>query len=251
MVALFSTPARTFATPAAAARAARSAASRQEANHDAGLVRRFHTGDQAAFTEIVTRYRDKMHQVALGLLRNHADAEEIAQDTFIRAHRSLANFRGESSLAAWLHCITLNLSRNRYWYFFRRRRHVTQSLDSTVSAENQTTYADLIASNTAGPVREATSREFSALVAECMTQLPASQREILLLRNVRQHSYREIARMMGITIGTVKSRVCRARETLRTLLAESYAEGDTPDAGTSSQWFEPGRPAGLLVGTGG
>jgi RNA polymerase sigma-70 factor (ECF subfamily) len=126
----------------------------------------------------------------------------------------------------------------------------SQSLDSTVSAENQTTYADLIASNSAGPVREATSREFSALVAECMTRLPANQREILLLRNVRQHTYREIARMMGITIGTVKSRVCRARETLRTLLAGSYAEGDTPEAGTSSQWFESSRPAGLLVGTG-
>jgi RNA polymerase sigma-70 factor (ECF subfamily) len=83
-----------------------------------------------------------------------------------------------------------------------------------------------------------------------MNQLPASQREILLLRNVRQLSYREIARMMGITIGTVKSRVCRARETLRTLLAGSYAEGDTPDAGSSSQWFESVRPAGLLVGTG-
>ncbi len=251
MVALFSPSARVSSSPAAAARAARSAASRQEALHDAGLVRRFNTGDQAAFGEIVTRYRDKMHHVALGLLRNHADAEEIAQDTFIRAHRSLANFRGESSLAAWLHCIALNLSRNRYWYFFRRRRHATQSLDSTVSADCQTTYADLIASNAPGPVREATSREFSALVTECMTSLTASQREILILRNVRQHSYREIARLLGITIGTVKSRVARARESLRTLLAETYSDGTRRDIEPSFEWFEPGRPSGVVVGTGG
>jgi RNA polymerase sigma-70 factor (ECF subfamily) len=250
MVALLSSVPSASST-AADTRAARNAASREAAVHDAGLVRRFNTGDQSAFEEIVTRYRAKMHLVALGLLRNHADAEEIAQDTFIRAHRSLANFRGESSLAAWLHCIALNLSRNRYWYFFRRRRHVTQSLESAVSVENQTTYADLIASNSPGPVRETTSREFSSLVTECMAALTVHQREILLLRNVRQHSYREIARMLGITLGTVKSRVARARETLRDLLAQSYADGGKGEDDVSLfRWFEPGEPAGLLVASG-
>ncbi len=250
MVALISSAVPALPTPLTAAHAARRAAARQEALHDAGLVRRFNGGDQAAFAEIVTRYRAKMHQVALGLLRNHADAEEIAQDTFIRAHRSLAHFRGESSLAAWLHCITLNLSRNRYWYFYRRRRHLAQSLDSTVSAESQTTYADLIASSAPGPAREATTREFSALVAECMGRLSAGQREILLLRNVRQHSYREIARILGITLGTVKSRVARARETLRALLVPVYAAKPTPDVPSDDQWFEPNRAAGLLLRAG-
>ena len=249
MVALFSSSVPV--SPTDAARTARSALSRQEALYDTGLVRRFHTGDQSAFGEIVTRYRAKMHQVALGLLHNHADAEEIAQDTFIRAHRSLALFRGESSLAAWLHCITLNLARNRYWYFHRRRRHLSQSLDSTVNADNQTTYADLLASSAPGPVQEATSREFSALVAECMAKLNTSQREILLLRNVRQHSYREIARTLGISIGTVKSRVARARETLRSLLTGMYSAEPSSDASSSVAWFESSRPGGLLLRAGG
>ena len=122
----------THATPLASVpvartsdRAARSAASAAEAAHDAELVRRFHAGDESAFVEIMTRYREKIFTIALSLLRNHADAEEIAQDALIRAHRSLVRFRGDSSLSVCLHCITLNLARNRYWYFFRRRRHAT------------------------------------------------------------------------------------------------------------------------------
>jgi RNA polymerase sigma-70 factor (ECF subfamily) len=245
MVALVSPAVLT--SPTDAARAARRALSREEAKHDSGLIRRFNAGDQAAFAEIVTRYRAKMHQVALGLLRNHADAEEIAQDTFIRAHRSLALFRGESSLAAWLHCITLNLARNRYWYFLRRHRHVTQSLDQTINTESQTTYADLIASPASGPAREATQREFSALAAANMDRLSSSQREILLLRNVRQLTYREISRLLGINVGTVKSRVARARDHLRALMVSVYAEGVRSGATPLLPWFEPSRPAGLLL----
>lgn len=222
-------------------RAARTAVSRQEALLDAALVRRFNAGDQAAFVEIVTRYRDKMFHFALRLLRNRPDAEEIAQDTLIRAHRGLAHFRGDSSLSAWLHCIALNLSRNRYRYFIRRCCHATQSLDCAVSADNQATYADLVASDAPGPVREAATREFSALVAECMTKLDASQREILMLRNVRQYSYRDIARTLGIEMGTVKSRIGRARRDLRLMLAKTYPEFD-PDT-SPFEWFDPVRPS--------
>src|SRR5476651_573371 len=117
MVALLNTslPSSTAAR-LAAERAARAAVSREEAAYDAVLVRRFLAGDEAAFSEIITRYHGKMFHVALSLLRNRGDAEEIAQDTFIRAHRALAQFRGETSLAAWLYRITANLSHNRYWY---------------------------------------------------------------------------------------------------------------------------------------
>ena len=149
----------------------RAAVARREALYDAGLVHRFKAGDETAFNEIVERYRQKLLGVALGLLRNHADAEEIAQDAFVRAHRSLALFRGESSLSAWLHCITLNLSRNRYWYFFRRRRHATLSLDCPVSSSNPATFSDLVAADDAGPAREAATREFAELVIACTARL--------------------------------------------------------------------------------
>jgi len=232
----------------ATTREARSAFSRREAAHDAGLVSRFNSGDQAAFVEIVSRYRERLSQVAWRLLKNHADAEEIAQDTFIRAHRSLALFRGDSSLYSWLHRITLNLSRNRYWYFSRRRQHLTHSLDCVISEQSPAVYADLVASPTPGPVRETTNREFLALVAAAMARLNSSQREVLVLRNGQHCSYREIGRQLGVDIGTVKSRIGRARERLRTLLAEAYAGTQRPGSEPAGPWFEPVRPAGL-VGT--
>jgi len=156
-----------FATKAARpgiAQTNRSEISRQEAEYDAKLVRRFNAGDEEAFAEIVARYRSKMFSIALCHLRNHADAEEIAQDTFIRAHRGLARFRGDSSLATWLHRIAFNLSRNRYKYYFCRRRHAMLSLDCAFSEDNQATFSDLIASDSPSPSREATSGEFTELV---------------------------------------------------------------------------------------
>ena len=91
----------------------RALASRTDAAHDAKLVRRFHAGDESAFLEIMTRHREKIFGLTLSLLRNRGDAEEITQDTFIRAHRGLANFRGDSSLATWLNRIAVNLARTR------------------------------------------------------------------------------------------------------------------------------------------
>jgi RNA polymerase sigma-70 factor (ECF subfamily) len=86
-------------------------------------------GDEDAFAEIVTRYRDRMFSIAFSHLRNHADAEEIAQDTFIQAHRGLARFRGDSSLATWLHRIAFNLSRNRHSTTSAAAGTLTLSLD--------------------------------------------------------------------------------------------------------------------------
>ena len=229
-------------TRSAADRAARAALSRAEAIVDAALVRRFLAGDEQAFVEIVTRYRDKMFHVALNLLHNRADAEEIAQDTFIRAHRSLDRFRGDSSLAAWLYCITLNLARNRYWYFFRRRRHAMLPLDAALGESSTATLAELVACDAPSPVREVVNNEFTATVAACTRQLPAGQREILELRNVQQHSYDHIGRLLGIRVGTVKSRVARARSCLRVLLTKAYPE--FMSEASPFECFEPLRSSG-------
>lgn len=222
----------------------RTALSRQEALHDAELVRRFNVGDESAFVEIVTRYREKMFSVAFSMLRNRADADEIAQDTFIRAHRGLARFRGDSALATWLHRIALNLSRNRYWYLFRRRQHLTSSFDCAFSDDNQSTLASLVASDAPTPVREAAASEFSELIAICMTRLGAGHREILTKRNILNCSYGEIARAFGISIGTVKSRIARARENLRVQLVKACPEF-APHA-LPNEWFDPVRPSGSV-----
>ena len=217
---------------------------RREALYDGDLVRRFNGGDDGAFCEIVARHRAKMFSIALSFLQNHADAEEIAQDTFIRAHRSLSNFRGDSSLATWLHRITINLSHNRYWYFFRRHRHETRSLDCPLNDRTQATLGDLVPTSEPNPARELANREFSELVTACIERLSTPQREILTRRDILNHPYKEISRDLGLNIGTVKSRIARARENLRGLLAVSYPE---PAPGPSAcDWFESYRPSGQI-----
>src|SRR5689334_20425853 len=139
MVAIISQSVAFTPSRVTAARAARAALSKLEAQHDKILVQRFNGGDFVAFNEIMSRYRSKMLSIAFSQIRNHADAEEIVQDTFVRAYRGLADFRGDSSLCTWLHRITINLARNRYWYFFRRCRHSTQSLDRPLTPESAAT----------------------------------------------------------------------------------------------------------------
>ena len=226
-------------------RAERAVVAKAEAAQDAELVRRFHGGDESAFVEIMTRYREKTFAIALSLLRNRADAEEIAQDTFIRAHRGLGRFRGDSSLATWLHRIVVNLARNRYWYFFRRRRHATLSLDCALSEDSTATFSDLVADDEPDPARASATAEFADLVSACMEKLDEQHREILTLRNILHRSYDEIAQTLGINVGTVKSRIARAREKLRLLLAEACPEF-APDAGPA-EWFEPARTTGRLA----
>src|ERR1019366_5582149 len=171
-------------------------ASATEAAIDAGLAQRFNAGDDAAFVQIMERYRAKIFTVTLGLLRNAADAEEVTQDTFIRAYRGLDRFRGDSSLATWLYRIALNLARNRYWYFFRRRRHNWVSLDRPLADDSDATFADLIAAGDHDPAQETATSEFTALVAACMERLDRKHREILTMRNVLDLSYEEIARAL-------------------------------------------------------
>jgi RNA polymerase sigma-70 factor (ECF subfamily) len=206
--------------------------------------RRARAGDHDAFAEIIEGHEAMVFSLAWNFFGDRGRAEEIAQDTFICAHRGLANFRGDSSLAAWLHCIALNLARNRYWYFRRRRRHLALPLDAVLGEDGTLTYEGLLACDSPGPVREAAAREFSAIVGDCMDRLPAGQREILMLRNVRQISYEHISRLLGINVGTVKSRVARARGNLRTLVSKAYPEL-TPEA-SPFECFEPLRPAGRL-----
>lgn len=220
----------------------RSTTARQAAIHDSGLVGRFNTGDDAAFVEIAARHRERLFAIAFAVLKNHGDAEEVVQDALIRAHRGLARFRGDCSLATWLHRIALNLARNRYWYFFRRYRHANVSFDSAFSADNRATLADRVASDTAGPQREAIAREWMELVTVCMHRLGAGSREILILR-FSGHPYCEIGRKLGIRIGTVKSRIARARGNLRSLMTEIYPE---TGCGPRLEWVDAVGCAGLV-----
>jgi len=187
----------------------------QEVALDKMLVARFKDGDEAAFEEMVSRYWDRIYSMVLQLLRNSQDAEEVTQDAFIRAHRGLENFRGDSSFSTWLYQIATNLARNRYWYWFRRKRDKSVSFDQTVGGDSDTTLAEIFQADIETPQDIAVTNEFQERVSAAMELLNVKHREVLVLRNVKSLSYEEIANQLGISIGTVKSRIARARESLR------------------------------------
>ena len=194
----------------------------QEVAFDQVLVDRFKNGDQSAFDEMVSRYWDRIYAMVNQLLRNSQDAEEVTQDAFIRAHRGLVNFRGDSAFSTWLCQIATNLARNRYWYWWRRKRDKSVSFDAPVSADNSTTLADLIPAEVETPDDITVTQEFIDRIAQGMEKLSAKHREILTLRNIKNLSYEEIADILGISVGTVKSRIARARESLRSKLGEDF-----------------------------
>ncbi|MDX2188075.1 MAG: sigma-70 family RNA polymerase sigma factor [Opitutaceae bacterium] len=194
----------------------------QDVALDRLLVERFKGGDSAAFDEMVGRYWDRIYAMVHQLLRNEQDAEEVTQDAFIRAHRGLVNFRGDSAFSTWLYQIATNLARNRYWYWWRRRRDKTLSFDQPVGDENDTTLAEVIPSDAETPGDITVTQELVDRIAEGMEKLGRKHREILILRNVKNLSYEEIATILGISVGTVKSRIARAREALREKMGDDF-----------------------------
>ncbi|HEY8994278.1 MAG TPA: sigma-70 family RNA polymerase sigma factor [Lacunisphaera sp.] len=203
---------------------------------DVELVRRFKGGDESTFTEIVHRHYSRIRALANRTLRFTGDVDEVTQDTFIRAHRNLHNFRGDCSLSTWLYRICLNLARNRYWFHFRRQRQNTLSLNRTVDEAGAKSLVDILANGSANPLSESTTNEFLALVAECMQRLDARHREILTMRTTLELSYEEIAVNLGINVGTVKSRIARARARLREQLYQLAPEFG--QEATSVDFFE-------------
>ena len=187
------------------------------------LIARTKAGDVAAYDVMVTRYYDRIFARVSQLLNNKQDAEEVTQDTFIRAHRGLDNFRGDASFSTWLYQIATNLAHNRYWYWFRRKRDQSISLDQPLSDDGSLTLENVMPCAEENPAEAAVTQEFVDRVSDCMQGLNEKHKEVLILRNVKNLTYDEIAQQLEISVGTVKSRIARARESLRGLLGDDFA----------------------------
>jgi RNA polymerase sigma-70 factor (ECF subfamily) len=182
-----------------------------EAVSDRELVARLQSGDEKAFDELVIRHQQRALNVAYQLLRDREDATEVAQDAFVRIYRSIGEFRGECEFTTWLHQIVVNLARNKHRWWHRRGKQVTVSVDCPVEMQ--------LPARGDAPDIEAANAEFVQMLSEKMDELPANFREVLVLRNVENMRYEEIAVALGCSIGTVKSRIARAREALRQSMA--------------------------------
>jgi RNA polymerase sigma-70 factor, ECF subfamily len=185
-----------------------------DAMSDRELVARCQAGDEAAFDELVRRHQRRALNVAFQLLRDHEDAMEVAQDAFVRVYRSIGEFRGDCEFTTWLHQIVVNLARNKHRWWTRRGREKVVSLDGGLTTLDGDVKLQ-VATADDPPDAAVVKREFVRAVGEHLAQLPGKFREALVLRNVEDMSYEEIAAVLHCSVGTVKSRIARAREALR------------------------------------
>jgi RNA polymerase sigma-70 factor (ECF subfamily) len=174
------------------------------------LVQRSAEGDEGAFRALVERYQGEVYNLALRFLGDASATEEVTQDAFIRLFRSLPGFRFEATLSTWLHRVTLNLCRDRWRKSDRATKEV--SLDEIGRSRE-------FASTGPAPDHEVMTSETQAVVQTCLLQLPEEHREVVLLRYINDLSYKEIAESLGLSAGTVASRLHRGMSLLSDLLA--------------------------------
>ncbi len=187
---------------------------------DGELVRRAKAGDKGAFDTLMERYEREVVTVAYRMLGRHEDALDLAQDAFTRAWRSLSAFREEAAFRTWLYRITLNLILHRRRWYARHRVSLTVSLDEPADPEGEEDPPSAqIADPAPGPREEAARSELRSKILEALEQLPVPFRTVVVLRDMRGLSYEEIAEICGGRVGTIKSRLHRARAMLRGRLA--------------------------------
>ncbi len=175
---------------------------------DQALVERVQRGDQQAFGLLVSKYQRKLLRLLSRLVRDTAEAEDIAQETFIKAYRALPSFRGDSAFYTWLYRIGVNTAKNHL--MSQGRKASTHSEFSTEEAENYQGSDHLRDLNT--PEHVLASRQIGETVNRAMEALPDELRTAIMLRELDGLSYEEIAEVMDCPIGTVRSRIFRARE---------------------------------------
>lgn len=178
------------------------------------LVQQCAAGDEDACTRLVTDHQRMVYQLALHLLGDPQEALDLSQEVFLRVFQVLPQFRGQSSLRTWIYRIVVNHASNRQRWWRRRHRAQQVPLD-----EQTATHGEIAESrNFAQPDRVLQQRETAGLVWGALDRLPFDQRAVIVLREIDGLSYEEIATSLGVVVGTVKSRLARARENLRVAL---------------------------------
>jgi RNA polymerase sigma-70 factor (ECF subfamily) len=181
---------------------------------DQQLVLRAQSGDKRAFELLVMKYQRKLGRLLSRFVRDPAEVEDVAQEAFIKAYRALPTFRGESAFYTWLYRIAINTAKN-YLVALGRRAPTTVGVDID-DAENFEDADQL--RDTSTPESELEGKEIAAAVNKAMDALPEDLRAAITLREIEGLSYEEIASVMNCPIGTVRSRIFRAREAIATEL---------------------------------
>ncbi len=177
---------------------------------DNRIIERFKNGDPSAFGDIVLKYQDKIYNLCRHMLGNEHDAEDAAQDVFLKAYQALPKFQPKASLYTWLYRIATNTCID------YKRKPVWESLFSSPEEGNRLVHDR--ASNGPSPEKLYQSKQIARVLQESLAKLSPKLRAIIILKEIEEQSYEEIADILDISIGTVKSRIARAREELQKLM---------------------------------
>jgi len=181
---------------------------------DAGFIERLRARDLAAFEELVARFERPVYGLCFRLLGDAEEARDAAQETFLKVYRGLGGFRAQSGLKTWIYRIAINQAMNQQRWWRRRHRDETISLDLT-RGDSETTIGSMLAGHASSPEALAIQNESEGRIMQALGEIKQEYRIALVLREIEELSYEEIAVTLGISIGTVKSRIARGREELR------------------------------------
>ncbi len=178
-------------------------------NGDLSLVRRVQRGDKSAYDALVLKYQHKVLKLVRRYIRDQSEAEDVVQDAFIKAYRALPNFRGDSAFYTWLYRIAINTAKNSLVSAGRRPISVDLDAQDAAAAELQSRLKD-----TDTPERLLLTDEIRSVVNRAIDGLPEDLRRAIVLREIEGLSYEDIAASMACPVGTVRSRIFRAREAI-------------------------------------
>ena len=184
------------------------------ASADWALVQECASGSEDACTRLVTDHQRMVYQLALHLLGDQQEALDLSQEVFLKVFRTLPQFRGQSTLRTWIYRIVVNQASNRQRWWRRRRRSQQVAIEEHTAQHGELPDVREFSM----PDRVLQERETASRVWQAMDQLPFEQRAVIVLREIEGLSYEEIATSLDVAVGTVKSRLARARETLRLAL---------------------------------
>jgi RNA polymerase sigma-70 factor, ECF subfamily len=182
---------------------------------EASLIQRCAARDEDACSELVSEHQRMVYQLSLNLLNDHNEALDLSQEVFLRVFRTIHTFRGHSSLRTWMYRIVVNQARNRQRWW--RRRHKAQQVSLDQHIQDHGDLAEMVDN---GPDRLVGQKQLAERIRLALDALPFDQKTAIVLREIDGLSYEEIGFSLGIAVGTVKSRLARAREGLRAQLRD-------------------------------
>jgi RNA polymerase sigma-70 factor, ECF subfamily len=188
------------------------------AAEDVRLIEELRAGSERGYEELISRFQQPVYTLALRLLSDQAEACDVVQEVFLKVFRNIGNFRGQSTLKTWIYRITVNEAHNaRRWFFRHRRREVELDTDP----EEARNWKEIIPDRSRSPFDVASDHEQHVMIEAALDKINPIFREAVVLRDIVDLSYEEIAEVLSVSLGTVKSRILRGREALREQLAGS------------------------------